>query len=266
MRSVPTSCIAHERDWEMKSKATLQVGYATALTLAVALTPLACGSTAPERHAARHPTTPEHSVGHSVSIDTGFEDGTSGPITGREHVRVTRTAAKHGSFGLDVHSTGAGAYAIWDPDPADPTRSWWSFRAWVRVTSWTALEAVDIVTVRNLQEKNNFDLFVDAPQRNFRWDLYRGDTASGLVPVGLHHWYRIEASGTFAAGTYHADVNIDGVRQPSITSTGQVPSAVKDVVFGPGGAPKTNEVQYDDVRVVVADHPLDRSDATASRP
>jgi hypothetical protein len=38
-------------------------------------------------------------------------------------------------------------------------------------------------------------------------------------------------------------VTIDGVVQPAITSTDQVPSAVKDVTFGPGGTPKTNEVQ-----------------------
>jgi hypothetical protein len=250
----------------MTSKATQQAGRTAALALAVAIVPLACGSSGADTHAAGPPTTPRQSVRHPLSITTGFEGGTSGPINDQEHAQVTRSAAKNGSFGLDVHSSGAGAYAIWTPGPPNPNRSWWSFRAWVRITSWTTLEAVDIVTVRNLQEKNNFDLFVDAPQRSFRWDLYRGNTARDEAPVSLDHWYLVEATGTFAAGTYHADVTIDGVVQPAITSTDQVPSAVKDVTFGPGGTPKTNEVQYDDVRIVVADHPLDRPDATASGP
>lgn len=187
------------------------------------------------------------------SIATGFEDGTTGPFREHESVSVTRGAAKNGAFGLDIHARGGDAFANWR---ARGFGSFWSFRAWVRIVSWSPDESVDVFTIRNLQARNNFDLFVDAPQRTFRWDLFRGNTGRDQDPVDLGHWYLVEAHGSFATSAYTAEVQVDGVPQPGIISPDQVPSAVRDVVLGPGATTKTNEIQLDDVRVVVAKHPL----------
>ena len=126
----------------------------------------------------------------------------------------------------------------------------------MRVLAWTPGESVDLFTVRNLQATNNFDFFVDTPVRTFRWDLFRGNTAITPDPISLGQWHLVEAKGSFATSTYVADVRIDGVPQPSITSTGQVPSAVKELILGSVGTTKTNRVQFDDVRIGVASAPL----------
>jgi hypothetical protein len=231
------------------------VWLAAALALALIAPACSSGSDTASADSGHTSETTRSDGNHAGAVSTGFEDGTFGPFTEHPEARVTRAAARNGSFGLDVHATGSEAYAGYD---VDDEGSWWSFRAWIRVVSWTPGESVDLFTIRNLQAKNNFDLFVDQPVRTFRWDLYRGDTASAPTPIALGQWHLVEATGSFATSTYTADVRIDGVTQPSITSTGQPPSAVRDVVLGPGATTKRNEVQYDDVRVEVARRPLAR--------
>ncbi len=222
--------------------------------LALALVAPACSSGSSTAAANPGPTartgTPS---AHSGTAATGFETGTLGPFAESERARVTHAAAKNGDFGLDVHATGADAYASWD---GGDNGGWWSFRAWMRVISWTPGQSVDLFTVRNQPAKNNFDFFVDTPVRTFRWDLYRGDTAIEPGPITLGQWHLVEAKGSFASTTYVADVRVDGVPQASITSTGQVPSSVRDLVLGPGGTTKTNEVQFDDVRIAVGSAPI----------
>jgi hypothetical protein len=238
-----------EEDWAMAISWTEHGRRRVALALALLLVGAALGACGGSSSAA-----PDHKARPAGgSISTGFEDGTTGPFREHESVSVTRSAAKNGDFGLDIHARGADAFANW---PARGFGSFWSFRAWVRIVSWSPDESVDVFTIRNLQAKNNFDLFVDAPQRTFRWDLFRGNTARDQDPVDLGRWYLVEAHGSFATSAYTAEVQVDGVPQPGIISPDQVPSAVRDVVLGPGGTTKTNEFQLDDVRVVVARHPL----------
>jgi hypothetical protein len=237
---------------------TRPTGLVAALALALMVSACGSGSGAASAEPAHTSSTTDHDAdheaGHASAVATGFEDGTFGPFTEHPGARVTHAAARNGAFGLDVHAVGSEAYAGWD---VGIRGGWWSFRAWMRVVSWTPGESVDLFTIRNLQAKNNFDLFVDQPVRTFRWDLYRGNTASATAPIALGQWHLVEARGSFATSTYVADVRIDGVPQTSITSTGQPPSAVRDIVLGPGATTKHNEVQYDDVRVEVATHPLE---------
>ncbi len=223
--------------------------------LALVLIAPACGSGSGSAAADAGTTTPSTAgdISHPDAFATGFEDGAFGRFREHERARITRAAAKRGTLGLDIHAPGADAYASWD---AGPNRGFWSFRAWMRVVSWTPGQSVDLFTVRNLPARNNFDFFVDTPRRTFRWDLFRGDTANARAPIALGKWHLVEAKGSFATTTYVAYVRVDGVPQPSITSTGQVPSAVRDLVLGPGGTTKSNEVQFDDVRMAVASRPL----------
>jgi hypothetical protein len=191
----------------------------------------------------------------------------SGPVTtsfdspaalGRAEVKgasVTTAAAHGGSGGLEVTSTGSDAYVRWDTGVLGEGHSYWTFRAWMRVVDWTPSESVDLFTVRNLEVKNNFDLFVGAPYRRLQWDLYRENSAQA-APFQLGRWYFIEAKGSFATSTFTADVRIDGETQPSISSPDQPPSAVSEFILGSVGTAKRNRAQFDDLRVELADAPL----------
>jgi len=177
---------------------------------------------------------------------------------GRAEVKgasVTTAAAHGGPGGLDVTSTGSDAYVRWDSGVLGEGHPYWTFRAWMRVVDWTDSQSVDLFTVRNLEVKNNFDLFVGAPYRRLQWDLYRQNSAQA-PPFALGHWYFVEAKGSFATSTFTADVRIDGATQPSIRSTDQTPSAVSEFILGSVGTSKSNRAQFDDLRVELADSPL----------
>ena len=188
-------------------------------------------------------------------VSTGFETASA---LGRADVKgatVTTDAAHDGTHGLDVRATGSDAYVRWDAGVLGEGHPYWTFRAWMRVVDWTPSESVDLFTVRNLEVKNNFDLFVGAPYRRLQWDLFR-ENSGQAPPFELGHWYFIEAKGSFATSTFTADVRIDGVTQPSIRSTDQTPSAVSEFILGSIGTAKTNRAQFDDVRVALGDEPL----------
>jgi hypothetical protein len=231
----------------------------TALLVALVLT--ACGGSGTDPGTAPPERSPAQSRPAGDSLTTGFEDGSLGPVQEAAAATVTSGAAHTGSFGLDVDARGTDAYARWTPDVPTADRTWWTYRSWIRIVSWTPGESVDLFTVRNLEELHNFDLFVDTPDRAFRWDLYQGDTASASGAVQLGQWHLVEAKGSFGTDVYTADVRVDGTPQPSIASRGQEPSAVQDLVLGPGGTTKTNRIQFDDVSFRVGGRPLDYPDA-----
>jgi Concanavalin A-like lectin/glucanases superfamily len=235
-----------------------------ALAVVLSVVTVACGS-------ARQRSTPPSTAAPATPVPSrSFTDGFERPRpeAGTEHARaeVTAGAARNGAFGLDVASVGSDAYLRWDARPTGTDRPFWSFRAWVRVLAWTPGQSVDLFTVRNLEAKDNFDLFVGTPDRRFQWDLFRESSASAPEPVEQGRWYLVEATGSFSTHTSSADVRIDGVPQPSIASPGQPPSAVRDFIVGSVGTRKTNRVQFDDVRIVVSDAPLELLGAPAARP
>jgi hypothetical protein len=189
-------------------------------------------------------------------LATGFERA---DILGRadsERVSLTPDAAKGGATGLEVRPTASDAYLRFGSDVLGEDHPFWTFRAWMRVVAWTPTESVDLFTVRNLAARNNFDLFVTAPDHDLRWDIFRENSEATGTAIRLDRWYLVEAKGSFATSTFTADVRIDGVDQPSIASPGQTPSAVKDFILGSLGTSKTHRAQFDDVSVELGDAPL----------
>lgn len=237
------------------SKRMLARSCALAGAAGLALTLAACGGSSSPAADGAGPTTTA-TVVRSRSLDTGFESGTTEGLTDSGNAEVTHGAAKTGSYGFDVDARASNGYGRWDAEPDGVKRPYWSFRAWVRIVSWTPNESVDLFTVQNLEAKNNFDLFISAPSRAFQWDLFRENSGRSQGEVELARWYLVEARGSFASETSTADVRIDGVDQPSIASPGQPPSAVKEFVLGSVGTAKTKHAQFDDVRVEVADEPI----------
>lgn len=223
---------------------------ALGLVLGLSLTAVACSD-----DGVSSPTGASTTVPQQGPVSTSFDTPAA---LGRAEVkgaRVTIAAAHGGSGGLDVTSTGADAYVRWDTGVLGEGHPYWTFRAWMRVVNWTPAESVDLFTVRNREVKNNFDLFVGAPYRRLQWDLYR-ENEGQAPPFELGRWYFIEAKGSFATSTFTADVRIDGVIQPSITSPDQTRSAVSEFILGSAGTAKNNRAQFDDLRVELADAPL----------
>jgi hypothetical protein len=187
-------------------------------------------------------------------VTTGFETGLpAGTSSGQ--AGVTAAAAHSGTRGLEVRARGGEAYLRWDTD-ALGEGPYWSMRAWVRVVGWTDGESVDLFTVRNGEQRNNFDLFVAEPGRRFMWDVYRENFGESGAPVIPGQWYLVEARGSFAGRTSSAEVRIGGVDQPPVSSPGQAPSVARELVLGSMGTDKTNTVQFDDVAIAVSDAPL----------
>jgi hypothetical protein len=187
------------------------------------------------------------------SLTADFESGETGDWTETARATVTAAAAHAGRGGLDVAAHGSDAYARWVAPPHLP---YWSFRSWVRVVSSTPGESVDLFTVRNREMTNNFDLFVGAGDRAFQWDLFRENAARAAGAAEPGRWYLVEARGSFAGTTSTAEVRIDGLPQPAISSPGQPRSAVREFLVGSIGTEKTNRVQFDDVRIDVGDAPI----------
>jgi hypothetical protein len=205
-------------------------------------------------------TTPSP-VARPRTLTADFESGTADGWTETARATVTAEAAHAGRFGLDVAADRSDAYARWLAPGDLPA---WSFRAWVRVVASTPGESVDVLTVRNREITNNFDLFVGAGDRAFQWDLFRENSARATGVVEPGRWYLVEARGSFADTTSSAEVRIDGVPQASIASPGQPRSAVRELVLGSIGTNKTNRVQFDDVRVEVGDTPVPFLGATGA--
>jgi hypothetical protein len=187
----------------------------------------------------------------TTGFETGLPEGTS---SGR--AAVIGSAAHTGARGLEVRARGGEAYLRWDADTLGGEGPYWSFRAWVRVVDWTDGQSVDLFTVRNREQRNNFDLFVAAPGRQFMWDVYRENFGQSAAPVTPGQWYLVEARGSFAGGTSTAEVRIDGVDQAAVSSPGQVPTVAREFVLGSIGTDKTNTAQFDDVAIAISDAPL----------
>jgi hypothetical protein len=224
---------------------------AVALLLAGAAT--ACGGDA---NAERDPRPPGATTVERGPRVTGFEAGEVPEGADSASIALTSGAARSGARGLEVRARGGDAYLRWDTAALGGEQPYWSFRAWVRIVDWTPGESVDLFTVRNREATNNFDLFVGAPWRRFQWDLYREDSGEVAGPVAPGEWHLVEAKGSFAGATSTAEVRIDGVDQPPIASSGQVPSVAREFVLGSIGTDKTNTTHFDDVAIALGDAPL----------
>jgi hypothetical protein len=239
----------------MSSTATPHVRRALALACGLLVLGLPFGAFACSSADGTTASSDTHSDSPDGKVSTGFEKA---DVLGRadyERVSLTPDAAKNGAAGLEVRPTASDAYLRFGSDELGDDHPYWTFRAWMRVVAWTPTESVDLFTVRNLATRNNFDLFVAAPNHDLRWDIFRENSEATGEPIQLEQWYLVEAKGSFATSTFTADVRIDGVNQPSITSPGQQPSAVKDFILGSLGTAKTHRIQFDDVSVEVADSP-----------
>lgn len=193
------------------------------------------------------------------SFAANFDSGNLDSWSDTSGVTLGSWYAYYGDTGAKVVTTpDAGGYLEWAPADVPNGMQYARIRGWVRLDYATPGEPVGLMTVKNTNGEHHFDIFVDA-DGNFRWDLFSGDHAESTVPAVVHQWYYIEALVDFggtAGTTYTAQVRIDGVDQPSITSVDQVGANVKSAWFGGPMTASMNVREYDGLALDVGDAPF----------
>lgn len=195
----------------------------------------------------------------SEALNDDFESGAATNWTTTSHVVVSAQSAKTGRFGARTAVTpNTASYLAWTPPRITAGLRYARVRGWFEVDSRAAGESVDVFTVKNAQGSHNFDFFL-TPRGRWRYDLFSKDSALSTMPAKLGSWYHVEALVDFGGpkgSTYSAKVWINGVAQPSISSTRQVGSTVQAAYFGSAIAGKTAIRHYDDLALDVSGTPL----------
>jgi hypothetical protein len=191
----------------------------------------------------------------STSRSDDFESGTLHAWSSTASASAQPSAALHGSYGARISAVNAPGYLRWSGAAIQNGHHYATFRAYVDVISHAAGQSVNIVTIKNSNMVNNFDMFVSGSTGRFRWDLRNADSHQSSFVVQTGRWYLIEVQCSFAGSTYNANVRIDGVNQSSIASTGQVSATVRDIWVG-AATRRTHVQYYDDVAVAVGDASL----------
>jgi hypothetical protein len=186
----------------------------------------------------------------STSLTADAEAGTLAGFGDTLNTTATTSAANTGTYGYRVDTTAAGGYLNWTATDVEQGHNWAAVTAMVRVNSHAASESTDLITIKNNNGVNHFDLFL-TPDNRFKWDLLISDNAQ-TAPITLGTWHQLEARVYFGSTTYTAQVRIDGVDQASITSTGQVATTARSIWYGTSNA-KTHQIDYDNLAAQVAD-------------
>ena len=139
----------------------------------------------------------------------------------------------------------------WDTDVVQQGHTHATVRVWVRLNSRAGNESVDLLTIANNQSSRNFDFFVTDDTQRFKWDIAGQDSGEAAFTVEFGRWYYVEAQVEYAGTAHTAEVRIDGIDQPGVTSAG-VPSTVQSVTVGAFRA-KTHSQDYDDLAVQLGD-------------
>ena len=173
----------------------------------------------------------------SVTRRDSFESGAF------SSTRWSTKAASIGSTGAHdnrrfarLTATGAGSYVSWPSSVVQQGHRAWSVRAWFRVGSRGADHSVGLLTIRNRTRVHNADLFIEAPTGRCRVDLLSTNKAVSAFRCDDQAWHLVEMRGDYGAASYTLAWRLDGVAQPSITSTGQPPSTVLDLWVGDSSA------------------------------
>ena len=191
---------------------------------------------------------------------SGFESGAAPSWAHHRGVRVAHRFAHSGHYGARaVARPDRPAYFKWTAPKVVQDKRYARIGGWFRVDKKTAGESIGLFSLKNANGSNHFDVFRDPSSGRFEWDLYRNDSGSSTMRARVGKWYYIEALVDFGGEggtTYIAQVRINGVDQPTITSEDQDGTTVHSAYFGDNETGKTNAREYDSLFLELADHPL----------
>jgi hypothetical protein len=199
------------------------------------------------------------SAAESFTLADDFEAQSLGAWSSEQNVRLVRRAAT-GSFAARAISTDDEPGAlVWDSGVVEQGHRYARVSGWTMVSWARQGESVDTFSVKNDNGVNHFDFFVDDVTGRWKWDLLQTDSAVSTMTVERGEWYYVEALVDFGGpqgSTYTAEVRINGVPQPSITSRDRTGTTVRGFRFGAFAAGKSNVRYYDDIAVQVGDDPF----------
>jgi hypothetical protein len=205
-------------------------------------------------------------TGSSAAVDpsqtlwTGFESGVSPSWSEDEGIEVSPEFAHTGTYGAQATATpDQPAYLKWGDQNVPEGERYARIGGWFRITSADPDESVGLFSLKNDVGVNNFDFFLNPVTGRFQWDLYRYDNASSTMTAELGKWYYLKALVDFGGvGNTHytAQVRINGVDQPAITSDVQVGTTVRSAFFGGPATGKSNTREYDSLSLVLSNDAL----------
>jgi hypothetical protein len=199
-------------------------------------------------------------IAASTSLSDGFESGGLGSWSSTSNITVGGAYAKTGSLGARAVATSTHAgYQTWKGTAIAQGLRYGRVRGWIKIISFNSNQSVDTLSLKNAHGMNHFDFFRDNNTGKWKWDLLHSNSATSTMVANRGQWYYVEALNDFGGtgGTrYVAKVQINGVTQPSVTSTGQKGTTVKSAWFGSAAATKTNTRYYDSLAVQVASSPF----------
>ena len=188
----------------------------------------------------------------------GFESGAVPDWSVNQGISISPDYAHTGNYGAQATATpDQAAYLKWGPILVQDGR-YARVSGWFKIDSADPNESVALVTLKNGVGVNNFDFFLNPVTGRFQWDLYRYDYGASTMTAELGQWYYLEALvdfGGVGSTQYTAQVRINNVDQPTITSEFQVGTTVRTAYFGGNVAGKTNTREYDSLALVVSDEP-----------
>lgn len=196
-----------------------------------------------------------------VTLDTGFESGT----TGFDTATNVATSTSYGIVGTGarIDSRAGASFLRVGPTSTGPGRRWVTVRGMFRLPLGNLTENAALLRLRNTDPLasgggGNGDVWVQASDGSVRGDLQPGDsfsTAAGLITTGIWHSLRVVCAFK-DDGTSSMKVSLDGVEIGSITSTlNTVGQALQFVELGAGTAVDA-VVDWDQLTVTVSDSTL----------
>jgi hypothetical protein len=136
-------------------------------------------------------------------------------------------------------------------------RPWGSLVLRFRFNTLSAVgQTASVMTLQNLTQVANVDLFLSSTDRQLTWDLFEpaGEWYKpGFVPT-VGTWYTFQCRYFVGSTTWTADFKLNGTQYPQLTSTGRASSSMRALRIGaPGNSTATYSLDIDDVRLIVAD-------------
>ncbi len=156
-----------------------------------------------------------------------------------------------GSFYARTQATASAAGSLsWPTSVIEQNHRSWSLRFYARVGSHATNQSVSLVELKNSASKAAY-LWTDASTGRCVASI-AGTTATSAGRCEDSAWHLIEMKGDLGS-TYTLDWRVDGVAQPSITVTGQTAATVRNLYLGEPSSGHTNVIDWDNVKLAVAD-------------
>jgi chitodextrinase len=165
---------------------------------------------------------------------------------------TTVAGSTPGTFFARLSASASSAGSLnWSSSVLQQNRRFWSFRAYIRVESRNAGQAVSLV---ELKQTGGPSVYLYTNPSTGRCQAAMGSsTVTTTINCADGAWHLVEMRGNFNTSTYALDWRIDGNAQTSASLSGQTPATVRSLWLGEPSAGPTNVQSWDNVQLVLGD-------------